>query len=813
MERSKSGFLATVFSAFLRPLIGFLDRRAAPVYSGTIALAGLDKTVEVRWERHAIPHVYAENERDLFFAQGYLHAQERLWQMEMNRRFLSGRMAEMFGDFALPWRDLSSAFRDRRSSDFDYFVRLLGIRAAALESLALLSEDNQRRLSAYSDGVNRYIERCARKLPWEFRLLRHEPEPWRPIDTLTIGKGFAFLLSTALYSRLNFMAVAEKLAEEPEKLRDLFPGYPADAVTTVRSVWDSVQKLWKFTSGVLAASEWHPAGSGSNGWALAPRRSTSGGAILCNDPHLRMSLPSVWYLMHLRSEKSPATTDGYEVWGASIPGIPCVQIGHNRFIAWGITAALCDDVEIYREKPHRIDPELYLAGHRWQRLESRRERIAVRGGRPLEKIVRATRHGPVISDFTAPGSKEILSARWVAQEPSREFQSLYSLNCARDWRQFEDALRFHATPSLNFVYADREGNIGYALAGKIPRRATAPSLLPSNGWDERSDWAGFIEVDELPRLYNPPEGIVANANNRIADAAYPYYLSHLFEPPHRLRRIEQTLGQRERHSPEQVAALQLDHLSLHAKDFIATLRSELETAAGEDKIITTAAARLLTWDGQCAVASVEAAIFHLMHQRLLRELLIPVLGENAFHAYIEILNQCIVPTDRIFANPASPWFARHSRNELVKLALSSACAELEARFGADMETWRWGEVHQMFQHHGLARIDAFKSLVGIEPLPTPGDGMTVGVGFYRHSDPYAQTVGASLRFAIEAGPSMHSGFVLPSGQSGHPTSVHYRDQTDLWLAGKRIDISRPADDADRLHLNPASAIAPSLGAG
>src|ERR1051325_993968 len=185
----------------------------------------------------------------------------------MNRRFLSGRMAEMFGDFTLPWRDLSSAFRDRRSSDFDYFVRLLGIRAAALDSLALLSEENERLLSAYSDGVNRYIERCAGKLPWEFRLLRHEPEPWRPIDTLTIGKGFAFLLSTALYTRLNFIAVATKLADEPAKLRSLFPSYPDDAPVSARTVWDAARGFWQFCSGVLGLTEWHPAGSGSNAWA------------------------------------------------------------------------------------------------------------------------------------------------------------------------------------------------------------------------------------------------------------------------------------------------------------------------------------------------------------------------------------------------------------------------------------------------------------------------------------------------------------------------------------------------------------------
>jgi len=812
MELSKSGFLATVFSAFLRPVIGVLDRRAAPAYRGEIALRGLEKPVEVRFDRHAIPHVHADNERDLFFAQGYLHAQERLWQMEINRRFLTGRMAEMFGDFMLPWRDLSSAFRDRRSSDFDYFVRLLGIRDAALQSLALLSGEDERRLSAYSEGVNRYIERCGRKPPWEFRALRREPEPWRPVDTLTIGKGFAFLLSTALYSRLNLMAVAERLFDQPEKLRDLFPGYPADAVTTVRSIWDGIEKLWQFTGGVLAAGEWHPAGSGSNSWALAPWRSTSGRAILCNDPHLRMSLPSVWYLMHLYAEKSPAKQDGFEVWGASIPGIPCVQIGHNRFIAWGITAALCDDVEIYREKPHRIDAELYLAGQRWQRFDSRRERILVRGGRPLEKTVRSTRHGPVISDFTDAAGKEILAVRWAAQEPSREFQSLYNLNCARDWRGFEDALRLHTTPSLNFVYADRDGNIGYALAGKIPRRAAPPSLLPLNGWEEQNDWSGFIEFDELPRLYNPAEGAVANANNRIADPAYPYYLSHLFEPPQRLRRIEQLIGRRERHSLEDAAALQLDHLSLHAKDLVDALRSDLEQIAGEERN-AAAAARLLAWDGQCAVASVAAAIFHVMHQKLLRELLLAVLGEKVFHAYVEILNQCVVPTDRIFADPLSTWFSRRSRNDLVRLALSGACAELRAQFGDDMERWRWGEVHQLFQHHGLARLDIFKSLLGIGPLPTPGDGMTVGVGFYRHSNPYAQTVGASLRFAVEAGPSMRAGFVLPSGQSGHPNSIHYRDQTDLWLAGGRIDISRAAPDATCLRLRPATAIASSLRAG
>jgi len=807
MDLPKSGFTATVFSAFLRPFIGFLDKRAAPIHHGEIILPGLAKPVVVRWDRHAIPHVSATDERDLFFAQGYLHAQERLWQMEMNRRFLSGRMAQIFGDFSLPWRELSSQFRDRSCVDLDYFVRLLGIRAAAVNSLALLSDEDGRRLRAYCDGVNRYIERCGRKPPWEFRVLRQEPEPWQPADTLMIGKGFAFLLSTALYTRLNFIAIAAKLVDEPEKLRDLFPAYPDHAITTARSSWDSARGLWQFSSGVLAASEWHPAGSGSNSWAIAPQRSTTGQAILCNDPHLRMSLPSVWYLMHLRADNGPAGPDGYEVWGASIPGVPCVQIGHNRFIAWGITAALCDDVEIYREKMHRLDPDLYLVGRRWQKLESRKELIAVRGAKLLEKIVRASRHGPAISDFRATSDgKEILTARWTAHEPSRELNSLYNLNCARDWKQFQDSLRLHAAPSLNFVYADREGNIGYALAGKIPRRASVPSLLPLAGWDERNDWLGYIPFDELPHAYNPPEGAVASANNRIADAAYPYYLSHFFDPPYRIRRIEQLLGQREKYSLGGLAAVQLDHVSLHARDLIAALQPDLTRIADDNRILKAAANRLLAWDGGCAVSSIEAAIFHLMHQRLLRHLLIPVLGEEAYPAYVEILNQSIVPTDRIFAEAKSVWFSRRSRFELVHLALSGACEELEEKFGANMEDWCWGKVHQLYLGHALSRVDALKSVLGIGPMPTPGDGMTVNVGFYRHSNPYAQTVGASLRFAVETGPSMRSEFVLPSGQSGHPTSAHYRDQTELWLRGKTISFNPPAENVSSpnrsLRLNP-----------
>lgn len=806
MELPRSGLFSTVFSALLRPYIRWLDRPSRPHYEGEITLTGLKHPVTVNWNAQAIPHVTAADETDLFLAQGFLHAQERLWQMEINRRFLSGRMAEIFGDFALPWKDLSVQFRGRTSVDLDYFTRVLGIRAAARAALAALSEQDRMRLDAYCTGINRYIENC-RKPPWEFRLLRFLPESWLPEDTLTVGKGLAFLLSTALYTRLNFIAVANHLRDQPTRLRTLFPAYPDAGATITQAVWDQTNRLWRFASDVGADGAWHPAGTGSNSWAVASTRSNTGGAILCNDPHLRMTLPSVWYLMRLQVAPSSADTESYDAWGATIPGCPMVQLGRNRSIAWGITAAVCDDVELYREKLHPLNPELYRVGAGWQRLDQRREMIGVRRGQPRKIIIRATRHGPVLSDFNESASaNEMLSVRWTAHEPGQELRALYELNRARNWQEFRQSLSHHSAPTLNFTYADNAGNIGYVLAGRIPRRAETPTLLPLAGWDEKNDWLGYIPFDELPHIYNPPEGFIATANNRITDQAYPYYLSHFFEPPHRARRIQDLLDRQERFSIAAMAALQLDDISLHARELVAVLKDDLTGIPAAAPMTQNAVERLLSWDGSCAASSVAATIFHVFHHRLLSNLLGPALGETLLAAYTEILNQCIVPTDRILGDSGSIWFADRARAELVAISLRQACAELSEILGADMNTWHWGRIHRLHMSHALGRIAALRPLLDIGPLPTAGDGTSINLGFYRHSNPYTQTVGASLRFIADLADPNGSEMILASGQSGHPLCPHYRDQANLWLGGQHLAMPAhgPGKNAEarRLLLKP-----------
>ncbi len=794
METPRSGLTTTVLSALFSPFIRLLDSGSFPKYKGKLELAGLSNNVKIICGAYGVPHVSAGNEEDLFLAQGYLHAQERLWQMDMNRRFLCGRLAEILGNFPVPWKELSSQFHDQNSTDFDFFMRLMGIQRAALASLRLASEDEHRWLNAYSRGVNHYIEKCGRKLPWEFRLLRYEPEPWRPEDSLLVAKGFAFFLSTAFFTRLNTIALAAKLEDFPELLRSLCPTHADPGPTITQSVWNSAEGIWQFMNGVFARGDWSPAGLGSNNWVVAPSRSTTGRPILCNDPHLRLTVPSIWYLLHLKADPSNTQPEGYEVWGASIPGSPCIFLGHNRWISWGVTAALCDDIELYREKTDPLDPDRYLQGDRWFTVDKREEIISVRRSGEVKKIVRSTCHGPVLSDFGGPGASATLSLRWTAHEPSHELRCLYGVNRARDWNEFLDSISYQTAPSLNYVYADCRGNIGYSLAGKIPLRRRIPSLLPLDGWIADNDWQGYIPFSELPRLYNPPEGIIATANNRITDASYPYYLSHFFEPASRIRRIKEFLSAKESLSINDMRILQNDCVSLHAMELIQALKNDLLQISEEKKVLKAAANRLISWDGTCDAASIEPAIFHVFHHRLLANLLVPTLGEDLFTAYVEIFNQCLTPTDQILKDPASPWFAKRPRRELVATSLEEACEELKGKLGGDLELWQWGKIHSVTLKHSLGRIKLLSPLLSLGPFATPGDGTTVNTGFYRHSSPYAHTVGASLRFVIDVGGWEESGFIVPAGQSGHPYSAHYCDQIALWRAGRYLRMGLHEDE-------------------
>jgi penicillin amidase len=379
------------------------------------------------------------------------------------------------------------------------------------------------------------------------------------------------------------------------------------------------------------------------------------------------------------------------------------------------------------------------------------------------------------------------------------------VNQARDWREFLDSLSYHGAPTLNYVYADCNGNIGYSLAGKIPVRRRIPSLLPLNGWIPDNDWQGYVPFSELPRVYNPPEGVIATANNRIVDASYPHYLSHFFEPPSRIQRIKELLAVKKSLSINDMESMQHDYVSLYAKELIEILKSDLTQVSEGEGQPNAAAERLIRWDGSCDEKSVASAIFHVFHHRLLVNLLVPALGEDLFPAYVEIFNQSLTPTCQILRDPGSSWFSTRSRQELVAASIREACEELEKKLGDDMDLWQWGKIHQLMLNHPLGRIKLLRPLLNSGRFPSPGNGTTINMGFYRHSNPYEHTVGASLRFIIDVGRWQEAGFVLASGQSGHALSPHYGDQTPLWRAGRYIRMEMNQDKLfeDELSLLPS----------
>ncbi|MBI2358666.1 MAG: penicillin acylase family protein, partial [Deltaproteobacteria bacterium] len=479
----------------------------------------------------------------------------------------------------------------------------------------------------------------------------------------------------------------------------------------------------------------------------------------------------------------------FEVRRGSIPGSPCVHLGHNRQIAWGVTAALCDDADLYQEKRHPDDPDLYLAGDRWLKMDRIEEIIRIRGGRELKRFVRFTRHGPVISDFLPANPKsEVLALKWSAHEPSQEFRVVYGVNRATNWEEFLDGLSFQVAPTLNYVYADIRGNIGYALAGRIPKRSHTNSFFPLPGWSSDHDWKGYLPFSELPRLFNPAEGLIATANNRIADSTYPHYLSDLFEPPYRIRRIATLVQQNPRLSAADMARIQRDVISNHANEVLAHLRDDLLAISRDEPALLPVIEILLAWNGSCSEDSVAAAIYHVLHRCLILNLLAPDLGEKLASAYLEIMNQPLQPLARILGDPQSPWFAALGRRALLEKSLRAACAELDQKFGADIQRWRWGKLHTLTLSHPFGRNKLLRPIFSIGPFPAAGDGVTINMGFYRYSDPYAHVVGPSLRMIIPLGEWKNARFVLPGGQSGHFFSSHYSDQTELWRQGAYLQL-------------------------
>jgi penicillin amidase len=759
--------LALLFVAILAAGLYAHLHRSLPDVEGEISLAGVSAPVEILRDAYGIPHIFASTIEDAQFALGFAHAQDRLWQMEMNRRIGSGRLAEVLGPSAL---------------EADRFLRALGVRRVAEANLARYDRETLRQLEAYAAGVNAFLA-TKPVLPPEFWILNVTPEPWTPADSVVWTKMMAWDLGGNWRNELLRLRLARALGRE--RVQEFFPPYPGDAPVKLPEL---LAKKGSGPFSMLALAEKGPdpffaekgpdpffAGGASNSWVVSGERTTSGKPLLANDPHLGLTAPPVWYFAHLNAP-------GLDAIGASLPGVPGILLGRNDRIAWGATNTGPDVQDLYLES----------AEAKFTVIE---ETIKVKGAPDETIAVRISRHGPVISDFSRSAAEaapegQAIAMRWTAlAEDDLTMQGGLKLARARNWREFLAALRDFHVPQQNITYADVEGNIGFVAAGRVPVRKPGNALMglaPAPGSDARYDWAGTIPFDELPRLYNPPSGGIVTANHKITPPGYPHYITSEWQPPYRARRIEELLAALPYHGTPSFARIQLDAYSLAARELLPHL---LKTSATPET--SEALALLSAWDGHMAAERPEPLVLVAWWRELARAVFADELGE-AFRAAwaTRAMFLANVLADR---DGQSRWCddvrtgEKESCAEVLQASLQAALEDLRRRFGADMRAWRWGEAHEArLRHRPFSRHELLRRWFDIA-MPSAGDAYTINVGrsdFVDEADPYSNRHAASLRAIYDLADPQASLFIHPGGQSGNPLSEHYRAFSEAWRRGE-----------------------------
>jgi len=749
--------------------------------------------VEDEW---GIPHVRARSEQDAAFALGWLHGEERLWQLELSRRVGSGRLSEILG---------------KRTLQTDRFLRTVGFRRAAEAAWPALAEREQAMLLAYADGVNAAIG-ATDELPPEFKLLRFEPEPWTPVDSLVVTKSMAWLLSGSADDDALHHRITRELGEEVADL--LVPLYPADGLRILPP-----DQMWDLRSAEPAApagpahAPAPPAGEpddsgggdgapegrrlldellgkgrdvGSNAWVVHGSRTATGLPILANDPHLGVQVPAIWYLAEVE-------TPTMHVIGPTLVGLPGFPIGHNEYIAWGLTNSGVDVLDLYRERPHPDDPlRVERPGGAWEQLQVVTEEIAVKGRpRPVELEVHIGSNGPLVTEFFEDDFEdgEQVAMRWTALEPGdTTIAAFFGVMRASNWDEFRAALELFVVPSQNFVYADVRGRIGWQIPGLVPaRHPSFDGRRPGRGWVAEDAWTGWIPFDELPAATDPLQGWIVTANQHPVPDDYRHHLGSRFTAPHRAMRIADLLEQGEGRDVAGHRRIQMDTLSAQVGELKPTLLSVPPTSEG----IAAALDVVRSWNGEHDVDSAGAAVFNAWLVEVATLVVSePLDGEIARRVYgldPLLLRSVFAPGGEALCTtgggPRRP--ATSSCDELAAVALERAVQRLRKELGSDPATWRWGDLHTIRYHHPLAFLPSLRKALDTE-LESPGGPATVNVGPFPLGKPFVQTWHPSYRQVVDLSDWGNSYWIASLGQSGVPWREHYRDLAEPYVAGEML---------------------------
>ena len=793
-------------------------RAALPQLDGTVSVSGLSTPVQVIRDQQGVPHIRAHSLDDLFFAQGYVTAQDRLWQMDLARRYASGELSEVFGSVALP--------RDREQ-------RILGFRNLAENSVQYLSNTDKQYLEDYARGVNSYIAQQQQKktLPLEFRILRYQPKPWKVSDSLLIGINMAQMLN---YYWVSEMLAREKVANKvgPELTAELFPNvtwrdHPpttdtqpdgagladshfgnagfggASALARVLEqqqnevVRRSAQRRMEsdfLSSRADAVREGSAvllppppeARAGSNNWVVSGAHTVSGKPLLSNDMHLENQIPNIWYEAQLEAP-------GFNVAGVTLPGLPFVIVGHNQRIAWGFTNVGPAVTDLYVETFNENNE--YQAPDGWKKPEHRHEVIHVKGDSDVPLDVVLTRHGPIISELF-PGQTRKLALKWNIYDPGMIQIPFLDINSAQNWDQFRKAFSNYGAPSQNVVYGDVDGHIGYFANGKIPIRTNSDAVAPVPGNDNAHEWTGYIPFDQLPSVYDPPSGILATANGRITPDGYPHIVSFEWDASVRTQRIYRYLQTDKKLAPADMLALQTDVYS----DFDRFLAQRLAYAVDHSQSATPrdhqAADILRNWNGLLATNSSASTIVSRARQQIQRLLLEPKLGaasddphtRDGWREYHWFVSSAWI--ESTLTHQPQKWLPAKFPNydELLTAALDSAVNAKDAP--PDLSTWDWGKVHTLDIEHPLfGRIPFVRRWAGTGIQPLPGDGTTVKQA--------GGNLGPSERLTVDFSDLDNSTLNIVNGQAGNLLSPYFNDQWDNWYHGTTVRLPFSDEAVDR----------------
>ncbi len=758
---------------------------------GEVKVKGLSQEVTIMRDKWGVPYVTAKNIKDVAFAQGYATAQDRLWQMDLLRRAAKGELSAVLG-----------AGDKNATLEVDKLHRSLGLKRAVEKDLPQLPQELQQMLSAYSQGVNAYLESHQDKLPFEFNLLGYKPDLWQASDSLAIGKLMAISLTGTWKFDLMRAELQEKLDKKVYQMLfdensqfnqpvfdlELAKNKPTDEndkVAPKAKAETSYNKLPTINPELLdIAKEKNTALSdlilnsseamiGSNNWVISGKLTDTGKPLLANDPHQGLSLPAIWYQIYLR-----ATDGSYAAAGVSVIGAPGIVIGHNDYIAWGATNVMADVQDVYIEEFDPSNPTRYRVGSEWRDAEVIKEQIQVRESplssktKTIEHEIVITRHGPIVA--STKGQK--LALRWTGIGAPSEFPVTFKLNQAHNWQDFCDALKDAAVPLINYVYADKEGNIGYYAVGRIPIRATGDGSLPYDGRTEDGEWKGFIPFEDLPHLYNPENGYIATANQKLVSDKYPYRISNDWVPPYRGHRIYQLLSEKKQFTLQDMHTLHGDIYAIPTK-FFADQVVKMATSHKDDVAWQEMEKELNNWDGKLKVESRAATIAITMRKKFTEDFLTSWLGDLR-SSYTWYSRSVVV--DHAIANWSAEFLPSKYKDfdTMVINSYQATIKELNTTLGNDRSRWNYGAINKFSFNHPIAKVSILKSLLNSGEVTVGGSSHTINC-----NDTNPEHVwGPSMRMVVSLDNLNKTTLAVVPGASGQVASSHYLDQIIDWVS-------------------------------